>query len=130
MPAKRKTSFRVPPLIDYQLGELCDKWEMTATEVIAVAVDRLYRSQRWGLSAEQMGLSTLMYTLLHDRLTAAGVRGSLDLGLALAWCQRWLGENADPDALASDQWPDALTTSAWAECSAAADAAAAAWGAR
>lgn len=116
---KRHTTMRLSKLTDYQIGELSDKWQMTATEVIALAVDRLHRVQRWGLPAEQMGLSTLLFTALHDRLDA-GALPVMERTAALAWCQRWLAANTDPNVLE-------FGSEHWQEAAVAADAAVAAW---
>ena len=94
--SKRLTSLRLSQLTDYQIGELSDRWEMTAAEVVALAVDRLYREQRWGLTDRAMTLPALVYTLLYDRLQAGGLP-DMDRLAALDWFAAWVKDNAAVD---------------------------------
>ena len=94
---KRRTSYNLSKLTDYQVRELTEKWDMTATEVVSLAVGRLYREQRWGLSAQEMTAGALLYTLLYERLDAARMEEMTRLA-ALSWCQAWLKEHPGPES--------------------------------
>lgn len=112
---KRRTSYNLSQLTDYQVRELTERWDLTATEVVSLAVDRLYREQRWGLPDREMSCDTMIMTLLWDRLSAAGLPEQ-DRSLALRWCQVWIAEHVTPDVLTD-----------WEEARAAASAAVEAW---
>lgn len=103
---KRQTSFRASPLTEHQLRELCDRYGLTATEVIAVAIDRLYREQLW--STGSLDPAVFVYAMLYlgQRLAALP---ETERPAALEWCRRWLAKNTEPHVLQSgaERWSDA-----------------------